>query len=165
MTFFTVIGMSAMLNLAGGTWLVISDDVMGGKSWGETVPGADGMVFQGELSLENNGGFSSTRRMLVESPVWAEGVRLYLKGDGRQYQVRLRHDRNIDGVSWRAMFDTSGEWQSIELPFSEFQPVYRGRLISGAGPADPSEISQVGFLVADKRAGAFRLEVRKLGFY
>jgi len=41
-------------------WIIIDDVVMGGKSSGSFKLNSDGHgVFEGEISLENNGGFSS----------------------------------------------------------------------------------------------------------
>ena len=43
-------------------WTVINDAVMGGKSEGEFYLNSDGNgVFEGDVSLENNGGFSSVK--------------------------------------------------------------------------------------------------------
>ena len=49
-------------NCALNKWIVINDDVMGGKSNGKLILNKTGnAVFKGEVSLENNGGFSSIR--------------------------------------------------------------------------------------------------------
>lgn len=156
--------MLTMRNLAVGNWLVINDDVMGGRSTGNSVPIAQGICFTGELSLENNGGFSATRRQVSDSPDWARGLRIVARGDGRHYQARVRPDQMFDGVSWRRIFATDGEWQLLELPFEEFEPVFRGRPVLGAGPIRPEAISQLGFLLADGQPGSFKLEIRRIEF-
>ncbi len=157
-------GLAAVLNLADGDWLVINDDVMGGRSTARVIPTPEGLRFEGTLSLENNGGFSSTRRLVGEVPPDAQGIRLEVRGDGRRYQARVRQDQNFDGVSWRASFETTGDWQSLDLPFELFEPVFRGRPVPSAGPVDASAVRQFGFLLADKQPGTFRLEVRRIGF-
>lgn len=165
MSFVMMTGVAAMLNLATGPWMVVSDDVMGGRSTGKAEASPDGVRFSGHLSLENNGGFSSTRTLVEEAPHWADGMRLVLKGDGRRYQARLRLDRRFDGISWSHGFDTTGEWQEIEIPFAKFEPVFRGNRVDAAGPVVPALISQVGFLLADKQEGSFLLEVQRIEFY
>lgn len=157
-------GLSMMLNLASGPWLVIDDEVMGGVSSSKMVRLKDRMRFAGDLSLDNNGGFSSTRRLLASSPSGATHVRLVVKGDGRRYQLRLRMDERFDGVSWRAEFDTDGDWQALDIPLDDFDPVFRGRPVRGAGPVVADEVSQVGFLIADRVEGAFQLDIRTLRF-
>ena len=89
---------------------------------------------------------------------------LEVRGDGRSYQARFRQDGRFDGVAWRAAFETTGSWQTVELAFSAFEPVFRGRSVRGAGPVSPARIEQVGFLLADKNAGEFELEVRRIEF-
>lgn len=165
MSFVMATGVAAMLNLATGPWMVISDDVMGGRSTGKAEASEEGVRFSGHLSLENNGGFSSTRTLVEQAPDWADGIRLVVKGDGRRYQARLRLDRSFDGISWRHGFATTGEWQEIEIPFDSFEPVFRGNPVPSAGPVVPASINQVGFLVADKKEGPFLLEVQRIEFF
>ena len=103
-------------------WRAINDGVMGGLSQGEMVAIDGGLRFQGVTSLENSGGFASVRRFVDADLGSAGSVRLEIKGDGRRYQFRLRTDDNYDGIAWRAVFDTDGSWQTIELPFSRPDP-------------------------------------------
>jgi monofunctional biosynthetic peptidoglycan transglycosylase len=137
---------------------------MGGVSSGRMVQSADGLRFEGELSLENNGGFASVRRPIDNDLATATGVRLVVRGDGRTYQFRLRQDDRFDGIAWRAEFTTNSDWQTVVLPFNEFIPVFRGRRVPDAGPVEPAAIRQVGFMLADKTPGSFSLEIRSIEF-
>jgi monofunctional biosynthetic peptidoglycan transglycosylase len=125
---------------------------------------AEGLKFSGAISLENNGGFSSVRRPVSEDLSSATGVRLQVRGDGREYKFRIRQDAGFDGVSWSAGFASSGEWRQIDMPLDRFEPVFRGRPVPQAGPVIASEIRQIGFLLADKTAGPFVLEIRSIEF-
>ena len=158
-------GATPMTNLVNGPWVVVVDGVMGGHSTGEVSAAGNILVFRGVLSLEGNGGFSSTRRALDGPPEGHRGVRLRLRGDGRSYQLRVRPNRDHDGVAWRAHFATSGEWQDIALGFDAFEPVYRGRSVPQAGAIDPADIRQLGLMIADRNPGPFLLEVRRIEFY
>lgn len=153
------------LDLELEPWQAVNDGVMGGVSSGRMVSADGALRFEGELSLENNGGFASVRRLVGDDLSAATGVRLEVRGDGRTYQFRLRQDGRFDGVAWRAEFSTSGEWQTIDLPFTEFEPVFRGRPVREAGPVSPADIRQVGFMLADKNPGPFALEIRDIGFF
>lgn len=164
MMFLTALGFSAMLNLASGSWVIINDDVMGGRSRATATSDEQGLHFRGAVSLENNGGFASTRRLLAEAPAGATGLRVQLRGDGRDYQLRLRDNQRFDGVAWRHGFSTTGQWQTLNFDLGDFEPVFRGRRVSGAGAIAADAIGQVGFMIADKRAGAFELQVRELVF-
>ena len=151
-------------NLALGPWLAINDDVMGGRSRGRVEASEAGLRFHGDLSLENNGGFASTRRLVQPPPSIATQLRLVVRGDGRNYQLRLRQDGKFDGVSWRALFRAGPDWSTVDLPLAGFEPVFRGTPMPNAGPLRPEAINQLGFLLADGQAGAFELSVKSIAF-
>lgn len=146
-------------------WWAINDDVMGGVSQGSLHGEEDISVFSGELSLENGGGFASVRREPEAFDLSAySGLTLYVRGDGRRYQLRLRTDRLFDGGAYRALFQpNAGEWQHVNLPWHEFEAVFRGQRLEDAPPLDPAAIQQVGLLIADRRTGPFRLEMAWIG--
>jgi monofunctional biosynthetic peptidoglycan transglycosylase len=153
------------LSLAGDSltperWVVVNDGVMGGLSRGQVQEQNGILVFSGVLSLDNNGGFSSIRLPLENDLSDYSGIRMSVRGDGRRYQVRLRHGLDWDGVAWRREFTAGPDWSVIEIPFDEFEAGYRGRNLPQSRPVDPSRVGQIGFLLGDKRAGTFRLEVK-----
>jgi monofunctional biosynthetic peptidoglycan transglycosylase len=153
------------IGISAEPWRSVNDGVMGGISSGGMVRVDDMLRFEGELSLENNGGFASVRRLVDMELSMAKSVRLRLRGDGREYQFRLRTNDRLDGIAWRAKFLTTGDWQTINLEFAEFEPVFRGRLVSDAGPLNPGEIHQIGLMLADKQAGPFRLDIKSIQFH
>ncbi|MFC1660699.1 CIA30 family protein [Gemmatimonadota bacterium] len=143
-------------------WTIVNDGVMGGLSSSNLELTETGTgLFSGFVSLDNNGGFASTRaafQTMDLSPY--KGVTLKVRGDGRRYQLRFRLDGSFDGVAYMAEFDTAvGEWLEIDLPFEEFQATFRGRVPPSAGPLDPARIRQMGFLIGDKKEGVFKLEI------
>ena len=155
---------TASLDMDVEPWRSINDGVMGGLSAGAMVQSDEGLKFRGRLSLENNGGFSSVRRSITQNLSSATGVRIEVRGDGREYQFRIRQSNGFDGVAWSAVFSSSNEWQQIDIALDQFVPVFRGRKVPQAGPVVPSEIQQIGFLLADKNAGRFELEIRRIEF-
>ncbi len=158
-----IIMMAALqLDLAPESWREINDGVMGGRSDSAMAATAEGLLFAGDLSLENNGGFASARRALDADWSQARGIRLEVRGDGRSYQFRIHQDRQFDGVSWRHPFSAGTRWQVVELWFEDFEPVFRGRLVPEAGSVEPVRIRQIGVLLADKQAGPFALEIRRI---
>ena len=168
MTGFSIWGMAIMamvsINMDIGPWRSINDGVMGGLSAGGMSQSAEGLKFSGNISLENNGGFSSVRRPVDQDLSSATGVRIQVRGDGREYQFRIRQDAGFDGVSWSAAFSSSAEWRQIDIPMEQFKPVFRGRPVPKAGPVIPAGVRQIGFLLADKTAGHFELEIRSIEF-
>ena len=139
----------------------VDDRVMGGVSQSAMRASSGIAAFEGELSLEQNGGFASVRS--EPEPVdlsTSEGIALHVRGDGRTYKLRMRTDRGFDGVSYQASFATTpGAWTTVHLPFEAFQPTYRGQVRSDVAPLDLAAVMSFGLLVADEQVGAFRLEI------
>jgi len=150
-------------------WMVINDGVMGGVSR-STFTRAEpaGAVFAGDVSLENFGGFCSVSARL-DRPLDAsafDGIAVRCKGDGRTYKLTLKNDSSFGGFSYQFRFAVSShEWMIIKAPFSEFKASFRGQPSPEAPPLNPGVIQAIGFLIADKQAGAFKLEVKSIQAY
>lgn len=143
-------------------WRIVNDGVMGGLSMSRIQATSSGTaVFEGHLSLENNGGFASVRTFMDGLDLSDyDGITLRVRGDGRTYQIRFRTDRGFDGVTYRATFATKpDQWTIVSVPFTRFEPTFRGRVLRDVEPLDPSRLHQVAFMVADKKEGPFRLEI------
>jgi NADH dehydrogenase [ubiquinone] 1 alpha subcomplex assembly factor 1 len=144
-------------------WLIVNDGVMGGLSKSKFIlSDSNSAVFSGNVSLENNGGFASTRTKSIQFHLDGfKGILIRVKGDGKKYQFRIRTDDRFDGVSYRSHFETNlNEWQTISIPFNKFVPVFRGRILQDVEPVSPKDIQQLGFLISDKQTGEFQLEVQ-----
>ena len=153
---------------AAGDWVAIHDVVMGGISSGRVEATAAGsMLFEGVVSLENNGGFASIRSGPRLRDLGAyDGMLIRFRGDGNRYKLNLKIDSSFDGIMYRVSFDTiGGEWQELRFPFSEFSASFRGRFVPDAPPLDPRRIATIGLLISDKQAGPFRMEVAWIGAY
>jgi monofunctional biosynthetic peptidoglycan transglycosylase len=144
------------------SWRAVNDGVMGGLSQSR-LRGTDAgtAVFMGVVSLENNGGFASVRTLLGEVDLSEyDGLAVRVLGDGKRYRLRLRTVDRFDGIAYQATFDTAEDvWQVVEIPFTSFLPTYRGQTPRDAPPLDISKIRQIGFMIADKQDGRFRLEI------
>jgi monofunctional biosynthetic peptidoglycan transglycosylase len=145
-----------------GRWMIVNDGVMGGLSRSRIfLAEKNTAVFEGEISLANNGGFASVRSRPESMPT-AGTLRLAVRvrGDGREYQLRIRTENAFDGVAYRWDFKTrADEWMTVEASYGDFVPTFRGRILRGVPPIDSGAIRQLGFLIADKEEGPFRLEV------
>jgi NADH dehydrogenase [ubiquinone] 1 alpha subcomplex assembly factor 1 len=148
-------------------WEVVNDGVMGGISSSSIKKSADSLIFKGQLSLENNGGFASVRYLLNKAiPKEADHILLRVKGDGRRYQFRVRNNANFDGVSYKFDFETkANESQDIVIPIAALKSSFRGRHMPQYSAPKASEIKQIGFLIADKKTGAFALEITSISYF
>lgn len=51
----------------------------------------------------------------------------------------------------------------LRIPPSTCRATFRGREAPGATALDPAHIHRIGILIADRKAGSFALEVRRIG--
>jgi len=145
-------------------WGPVDDVVMGGVSRSTMRHDPAGhAVFEGEVSLERNGGFASVRsrpRDLGAPRVVA--CVLDVRGDGKRYKLNLRTDELYDGVNYQLPLDApAGVWSTVRLELASFVPTFRGRVVD-APKLDPARLRQVGLVISDRQAGPFRLEVRTI---
>ena len=140
-------------------WYVIDDGVMGGLSQGNFDLNEEGNgVFKGIVRLENNGGFSSIRYGIGNTDVSSKTTFvLRLKGDGKKYQFRLKQHKN-DDHSFITQFETSGDWEIIEIPLNSLYPSYRGRKLD-IGNFSADYLEEIGFLIGNKKKESFQLEL------
>jgi hypothetical protein len=143
-------------------WSVVNDGVMGGLSKGNfSVNDKGDGFFTGHVSLENNGGFSSVRYNFESKSVSSyKKMTLRLKGDGKQYQIRVK-TRASDYYSYIAYIKTNGEWQTLEILFSNMIPSFRGNVLDL--PNYPGEyMEQFSILIGNKKNEDFKLYLDKI---
>jgi len=143
-------------------WRAIDDQVMGGKSASRMRFDAAGFaVFEGVVSLEDNGGFASVRAACSAlAGEHISGYQLSVRGDGKCYKFNLRTEDAFDGVNYQAVFlPPAGVWTTLTLPIADFQPTWRGRPVPEAVPLQTARVCQAGWMVADRQAGPFALAI------
>ena len=147
---------------AAKEWQTVNDGVMGGVSDGRfKITDAKTMEFFGTLSLANNGGFASVRTKPKNLGI-EQGDTLVAKvrGDGREYMLNLYPSRQRVAYSYRAAMPTKkDQWIEVKIPLDTFEATSFGRIVTNAGTVKPSEINSIGFMLGDKKAGPFKLEI------
>jgi monofunctional biosynthetic peptidoglycan transglycosylase len=145
-------------------WQVVNDDVMGGISTSRFEFLTNSAVFTGVVSLENNGGFASVRSLPVrENLTGLDAFVIRVRGDGRRYKFTVRTETGFDTPIYQRVFPTKrGEWVEHRLPFKDFIPTFRGRVLTDVPPLNPAKVSSLGFLISDKQDGPFRLEIASI---
>jgi len=143
-------------------WQIEDDRVMGGVSRGHFKINNQGNgEFYGHVTTENNGGFSSVELKLNDLDIGnAEMVHLFLKGDGKNYQFRIKVDES-QRHSYIHEFSTSGEWQEITLPLADFYPSWRGRKLDMPN-FEAQSINKIRFLIGNKKEQNFKLLIDKV---
>ena len=117
------------------------------------------MLFTGETSLKNNGGFSSIRCGVPEGTFAdSNAIRLRVRGDGRTWIVGTRKSSQMGGDSYWSRFDTQdGVWQEVIVPIDSMERHFFGQRAPGS--ITPDQVRAVEFYMYDKKAGPFSLQV------
>lgn len=142
-------------------WQTVNDGVMGGVSDGKVRIAEKNLEFYGTLSLENNGGFASVRSKTAKMDLSKyDGLVFKVRGDGREYYLNVHVPTNQIAFSYRASLKTENDkWNEVTIPFKDLKATSFGRVVENGKPLNPSNVESVGFLLADKKAGPFKLEV------
>jgi hypothetical protein len=139
---------------------VVNDGVMGGVSQSRFRHGIEGVIVEGNVSLENNGGFASVRSAAVFG-VGTVALELKLKGDGKRYKFILRTDASPRSPMYQADFVALDGWNTYRFVPQDFRASFRGRVVD-APELVFAEIKELGILIADKQAGSFRIQLQRV---
>ncbi len=149
-------------NDAAKEWQTVNDGVMGGVSQGDfKITDAKTLEFFGTLSLANNGGFASVRTKAKKLGFEkGDTVVAKVRGDGREYMLNLYLNKQRVAYSYRATVQTKkDEWIEVKIPLDKFEATSFGRVVQDAGLVKPEEIGALGFMLGDKKAGPFKMEI------
>ncbi len=138
-------------------WNIVDDVVMGGRSDGDFKINTEGHgEFKGKISLDNNGGFSSVRYYFesLNTNNYSKFV-IRLKGDGKSYQFRVKNKRN-NRYSYIFKFDTTEDWQTLEIPFSEMYASFRGYQLDLPN-FKGDQMEEIAFLIGNKKVESFQI--------
>ena len=139
-------------------WIVVNDNVMGGRSEGGFSFKKKCLLFSGNTNT-NGGGFSSIRTKPSDFGLGEkEGLHIRFKGDGRTFKLGVLLEGK--SVSYRSNFTTGNGWQEAKVPFDNMDVSWRGRPLSKAEhPLLKSKIRNIEFMIYDKKDGPFKLLV------
>ncbi len=149
-------------------WAVINDGVMGGKSRGKIQSLPKSLLFEGVISLENNGGFSSLKRRFEEMDLSGQRtVEIKYKSTGLKTAFTLETSKYFYVPNFKMpLANTGGEWKTVFLTLEDFKQYRLGRETGKSlREQQLSEIIRLGFICSAKEEGPFVLEVEYLKFY
>ena len=151
----------------GTSWRMVTDGVMGGVSSGTltlaSMDKRDCLRLQGDVRLENNGGFVQAaldigKTAAADASAYT-GIVMDVYGNDEAYNLHLRTaDLWLPWQSYRATFQAPASWQTVQLPFAGFSPYKTGKAL------DLTELERIGVL-AIGRAFSADLCIGRVGFY
>lgn len=149
----------------GTRWDAFTDRVMGGVSdmRADVVEGEDGpaLRLEGEVRLENNGGFIQARLPLAGSARGLdassyESIRLRVRGTPGSYFIHLRTpDCRRPWQYYRAPLPVSEDWRDVSIRLDSFEPK------SLSAPLDTERLNSLGVVAAGEAFRA-RIEVSRI---
>ena len=148
-------------NIGLENWNIVNDDVMGGISKSYlSLNDENNLIFSGNVSLRNNGGFASTRRVLDrESLNGIRSFKIKFRGDGNIYKLRVR--QNNRRAAYSSNFKSvKDKWLEVNIPIDDFTPSWRGYSYSSYPAIETEKISSIGIQISDKQEGEFKLEIK-----
>ena len=160
MVLFWILGLA--MALESTDWVILNDTVMGGRSTATIEELDSNIIFNGTVSLKNNGGFASMRTIDSVDLSAQTTVEIQLSGSNVpvQFIVWMGQGANL---YYAKEVVVQSEIQSLN--FVDFIPKSYGRVV--AAPSlmrqDRSQVS-VGLLVGDGYEGDFSLRLEQLNF-
>jgi hypothetical protein len=137
-------------------WRITNDGVMGGRSQGYITLNQDHGLFTGNISLDNNGGFSAMFTPIQALKKNTKKVTVDIKGDGQIYQLRMIMYINGYRISYNKAVTTQKDIrQTMTYQLSDFVATFRGRNIPNAPELTPDKIREIGFLMTKKKSRTF----------
>ncbi len=149
-----------------GGWRIQDDVVMGGRSDSQLkMTDNNHAYFSGRVSLENNGGFCSIHQTVEKDPYklpnQSKSFLIRLKGDGKDYNFRVRTERGRHSYAYT--FSTKGNdvWETITIPFDEMKATYRGGPVNVPN-YEGEPILEMQLLIGNKKEETFEIRIESI---
>ncbi|MCU0402029.1 MAG: CIA30 family protein [Algoriphagus sp.] len=152
-----------------GRWSIINDGVMGGLSQSQAKLDEDALLFCGNVSLKNNGGFVSLRGALGDYDLSEyRFCEIRYKSDtDRKFELLIEKETPFYLPKYRAKFGSkTQDWVTITIALKDLEISRIGATSrQGIDAKDLNDIQRIGFILADKQEGSFQLWIDYLKFY
>lgn len=151
----------------GSYWRVVNDGVMGGLSQGNMKLTDNSIVFKGEVSLDNNGGFSSLRRSFINEDISEfENVEIRYRSSGISIAFTIAISQRWYVPNYKISLDgTSSQWKTVTIKLTDFRKHYIGKPMNDKLKKETlKEIVRIGFITDEKKYGSFEFEVDYIKF-
>ena len=159
--------LNAALMKTENQWRIVNDGVMGGLSSSKAVIKDDKIIFSGNVSLENNGGFASLRSPVKDYNFENfSGIEIKIKGDGKRYSISMKETTYFSGYFYTSSFETKkDEWIVAKIPFNQFKLYYFGKETNSTKKIPLNNIKEISLLIGDKQEGSFNTEIDYIKLY
>lgn len=151
----------------GQDWIIVNDDVMGGLSDSKATLTKNGLLFKGNLSLKNNGGFASIRSSNQKFDLSKyTTIKIKFRSTGRDFALQFSDSKLFFKPNYKHIFGSStGDWEIAELKMSNFKEYRMGQVSEAKVSKQKFEnIIRLGVILSDKKEGPFEIEIDYIEF-
>lgn len=151
----------------GYNWTIINDSVMGGLTNSTATFTDNTILFKGDLSLENNGGFASLKSPFSTYDLsYFNTISIKYKTKGQTLAITLEPHKVFYKPYYKLILpQTNTEWKTLVIDINEFKSYRMGRGSDDRiTEAILAKIKRIGFITSDKKAGAFEIEIDYIKF-
>ena len=148
-------------------WRSINDGVMGGLSEGEIAWKDTVMLWSGQTSLENNGGFASIRGPWEHHDLRAMNRAIIrCRGNGGPFKMTLETSQRWWMPYAYTSFNPNDNWQDVVIDVEDFSwsQAQMGDLRNVAPSQELGDVLRIGLMKYDGTAQPFELEVASIHF-
>ncbi len=148
-------------------WRSINDGVMGGLSEGEIAWKDTIMLWSGQTSLENNGGFASIRGPWEHHDLRAMNRAIIrCRGNGGPFKMTLETSQRWWMPYAYTSFNPNDDWQDVVIDVEDFSwsQAQMGDLRNVAPSQELGDVLRIGLMKYDGTAQPFELEVASIHF-
>ncbi|MCX7546938.1 CIA30 family protein [Xanthomarina sp. F1114] len=151
----------------GQDWMIVNDDVMGGLSNSTMALTENSLIFRGELSFKNNGGFASIRSsdQNFDLSIY-KTIHIKFRSNDRDFAFRLASSKVDSRINYKHYFSSeTTDWEIMELKMNDFQQYNRGQITkTEVDVSKLNNIIRVGVMISDKKEGLFEIEIDTIEF-
>jgi len=147
-------------------WQIVNDGVMGGKSQSEAVLLPNSLLFKGNLSLENNGGFASIRSPFENFDFSnAKYIEIRYRSEGGDFNFRLEQSRYFFNPYLAMKLANSSEWSTLKIKTSDLNVLRMGKELGKIDKDQKIKAKRLSIMKSDKQPGPFQIEIDYIKIY
>lgn len=162
-----------ILNFGNGqnqinTWVLISDNVMGGVSKSSLEYTENTLILKGDISLRNFGGFASVKTQFGKHDISQfKGVKIKFKSTNQKFAFTLEDSNNWTLPNYKGSFysTSSNTWEEKTILFKDFKEYQVGEATGkNLEEAMLKSIVRMGIITTEKKEGPFSIEIDYIEF-
>lgn len=153
----------------GDEWVIVNDGVMGGQSESKARMLENSIIFEGFISLRNNGGFASLRNQgeKIDISEFSHVKIRFKTNTQRKFSFRLSAHNAFYRPFYKHEFGAkNNEWNTVIMKLTDFKQYnLSGETGRWLNSKEMLNDFRMGIILYDKQEGSFEIEIDIIEFY